>query len=342
MNNFNKPLLSWFNKQKRVLPWRNTTDPYKIWISEIMLQQTQVITVIDYYNRFIELMPTVSDLASIDLDVLLKVWEGLGYYSRARNLQKAAIIIVEEYDSIFPNNYDTLLSLPGIGPYTAGAIMSIAFNQPYAAIDGNVYRVIARYKGIEKSIKDLKVKREIRLFVEENMVISNPSDYTESLMELGALICTPSSPNCKNCPLNDSCTAYKQNLTSIIPVKQKRAKKKQQNVTIIVLVNNGLIGIIKRDQALLNNLYTFNTHEETLDTKKINEIYQKYMVKIIEPLNSYKHVFTHLVWNIDSYLVETKHPVKNVQYVDLESLELVYSLPKAYKKLINPIKKFIV
>lgn len=341
MNNFNRPLLKWFGEQKRVLPWRQTNDPYKIWISEIMLQQTQVATVIDYYNKFIELMPTVNDLASIDLDVLLKVWEGLGYYSRARNLQKAAFIVVNQYNSVFPTQYDDLLNLPGIGPYTAGAIMSIAYNQPYPAIDGNVYRVIARYKGIKKSIKDKEVKKEIRIFVEKNMVKDNSSDYTESLMELGALICKPSSPSCEICPLRSTCKAYKKNLTSIIPVKQIRPKKKKQHITIIVLVHNEKIGIFKRDQALLKNLYTFDTHESRFDVNQISDLYKEYSIKKIESLEVYKHIFTHLEWNIESYLVETKEPVKNFKYVDLESLEKVYSLPKAYKKLMESIKKFI-
>lgn len=341
MNDFNLKLIDWFRTQKRVLPWRNTSDPYKIWISEIMLQQTQVNTVIDYYNRFVELMPTVNDLATIEIDILLKTWEGLGYYSRARNMKKAAKIIVEEYGSQFPDNYKELLALPGIGPYTAGAIMSIAFNKPYAAIDGNVYRVIARYNGIQKSIKEPSVKKAIKAFVEENLSEKHARDYTESLMELGAVICTPNKLICTKCPIKSSCKAYNNNLTSTLPIKQKRVKQKSQDITIVALVCNNKVGIIKRNQKLLQNLYAYDTFEKNLTVKEINNHYDNYGVNSIEHLKTYRHVYTHLIWQIKSYVVKTTEPVNEFTYVDIESLEKVYSLPKAYKQLINPIKKLI-
>jgi A/G-specific adenine glycosylase len=273
------------------------------------------------------------------MDVLLKLWEGLGYYSRARNMKKAAIQVMTEYNGSFPNTYDALLSLPGIGPYTAGAIMSIAYNQPYSAIDGNVYRVMARYLGIEQSIKDKVVKQTIQTAVQSTMPSIESRLYTEGLMELGATICTPSNPRCAICPFVEQCVAYQKGLTHILPIKQKKRAKKNIDVTIIAFIHNGLIGIKKRQQALLNQLYTFETIEQTLTKKDLVNSYQKYGIESINELTQYTHVFTHLKWHITPYIVRTSNPVEQLTYVSLDEIENIYSLPKAYHNIIATIKK---
>lgn len=338
-SNFSQTIINWFKQNQRDLPWRETSDPYKIWVSEIMLQQTQVTTVIDYYNRFLDRLPTVESLANVRVDVLLKLWEGLGYYSRARNMKKAAINVMTDHDGHFPDTYDALLRLPGIGPYTAGAIMSIAYNQPYSAVDGNVYRVMARYLGIEQSIKDKDVKQTIQTTVQSTMPSKESRLYTEGLMELGATVCTPSKPRCAICPFVENCIAYEKGLTHTLPIKQKKRPKKELDITIIAFIHNGLIGITKRQQALLNQLYTFETIEQSFTKNEVLKTYQKQGIESINQLAHYTHIFTHLKWHITPYIVRTTVPLKHLKYVSLDALLKTYSLPKAYHNILSTLKK---
>lgn len=219
-------LLKWYNKVKRDLPWRHTKDPYHIWLSEIMLQQTRVETVKVYYARFLKMFPTVSDLANAPQEQVLKAWEGLGYYSRARNLQKAAQVIMEEHHGCFPDTYEAILALPGIGPYTAGAISSIAFGIPVPAIDGNVYRVSSRFFGVREDVGSPAVQKEIRHLVQESIPTENPGDYNQALMELGATICSPGMPACDLCPWNEHCDACMEGDAEVLPVHEKKTPGK--------------------------------------------------------------------------------------------------------------------
>ena len=213
-----KELINWYQLNKRNLPWRNTNDPYAIWISEIMLQQTRVEAVIHYYNRFMKEIPNIESLAHIKEDALLKLWEGLGYYSRARNLQKAARKLLDAGKNTLPNTKEELLKLPGIGAYSAGAILSIAYKIPTIAIDGNVYRVIGRVYEIDTPINKPSAYKVYASIVEKNLSKEYPSEFTQSFMDLGSLICTPKNPDCKNCPLNKKCLSYKKKTQDLYPV----------------------------------------------------------------------------------------------------------------------------
>ncbi|HYQ58665.1 MAG TPA: A/G-specific adenine glycosylase [Draconibacterium sp.] len=228
MDFFLANIYHWYTKNKRDLPWRNTKDPYKIWLSEIILQQTRVDQGIQYYQRFTENYPTVKDLAEAPEDEVLKCWQGLGYYSRARNLHASAKIITSEYSGIFPKDYKSIIALKGVGPYTAAAIASIAFNLPYPAIDGNIYRVLSRYFGISTPIDSTKGKNEFQELAKELLSENDPGMHNQALMEFGALKCIPKSPQCAKCPVAESCYAFRKNLVSQFPVKEKKTKQRHR------------------------------------------------------------------------------------------------------------------
>ena len=228
------PLLQWFQEHARVLPWRSDPTPYHVWISEIMLQQTRVAAVLDYYRRFLDALPTVAHLAAVEEDTLLKLWQGLGYYNRARNLQKAARQIMEEFGGVFPASYEEILSLAGVGEYTAGAISSIAFGIPVPAVDVNVLRGVARITGDRGDILNAATKARMRAALLETMPKQFPGAYNQALMELGALVCLPNgAPLCEQCPAASFCTAYQEGLTGELPVKApkkaRRVEKRTRN-----------------------------------------------------------------------------------------------------------------
>jgi A/G-specific adenine glycosylase len=226
--NFSSRLLSWFQNNKRDLPWRASDDPYKIWLSEIILQQTRIAQGISYYYRFIDLFPDINTLARASEDQILAAWQGLGYYSRARNLHHTAQFIVEHYNGIFPKSYSQLLQLKGIGKYTAAAIASIAFNKPYAAVDGNAIRVLTRLFGIEEPYDDNAIRKKIDEIANQLIDQDKPGDYNQALMDFGSMICKPSSPSCSNCPFAQECIARLENKTEMIPVKGKKVKQKKR------------------------------------------------------------------------------------------------------------------
>ena len=221
MDFFAKRLIKWYNFNKRELPWRSTSDPYKIWLSEIILQQTQVNQGLSYYLKFVEEFQTVKDLAKAPADKVMKLWQGLGYYSRARNLHEAAKNIVNEHKGEFPKAYEDIRALKGVGDYTAAAIASIAYNLPYAVVDGNVYRVLSRIFGIETPIDSTSGKKEFNELANELLTKKNPADYNQAIMEFGALYCRPKNPDCTNCIFNDKCEAYRLNKINLLPVKSK-------------------------------------------------------------------------------------------------------------------------
>jgi A/G-specific adenine glycosylase len=253
------PLLKWYRAHADALPWRENQDPYRVWFSEIMLQQTQVTTVIPYYERFLAAYPTVFDLAAAERDSVLKMWEGLGYYSRARNLHRAAKIVAEEYGGEFPNTAEALQELPGIGRYTAGAIASIAFDESAPVLDGNVIRVFARLFDISEDVSQTKTKNDLWNIAEVLVPAKNPGDYNQALMELGRTVCKPRNPLCEECPIRDYCRAYAENLQNERPVKKKRAPTPHYDVTAGLIRNgDGQLLIAKRlDDALLGGLWEF-------------------------------------------------------------------------------------
>lgn len=341
---FQYDLLSWYKEYKRDLPWRKDQDPYKIWVSEIMLQQTKVDTVIPYFYRFIEQFPTVYALADADEQDVLKVWEGLGYYSRARNLQHAARQVVEEYEGEIPHNPEQLGKLKGIGPYTRGAILSIAFNQPEPAVDGNVMRVLSRILKIEDDIALAKTKKVFESISRKVISKEDPSSFNQAVMELGALVCTPKSPTCLLCPINEHCRAYKEGIEEQLPVKTKKAKQKKKKYKAILIKNStGKIVIEKRsEKGLLANLWQFPM--VPAEVKSIEQaeqwLYKEYGLDITihKKLGELKHVFTHIIWEIDIYNARTKQiTIENeprIKWVDQTEL-MDYPFPVSHQKMMK-------
>lgn len=334
------------------MPWRETHDPYCIWLSEIMLQQTQVVTVINYYNRFIKRFYDVKTLAEADEQEVLKYWEGLGYYSRARNLHKCAQTIVQIYGGQFPREYKQLLGLPGIGPYTAGAILSIAYNEKVPAVDGNVMRVYSRYFELDCDISDPKS----RAIFEAKVIESMPEDarhFNQAIMELGAMICTPKMPKCEACPIASNCLARASNSQLSYPIKTQKIKKRHENVSVFLFVNQGRVMIEKRNDALLlKGLWGFPTYnikmssndeknkftsELTSDEALMAWIHANYDFKgqIMIKVPVKKHVFTHLMWHMTMIIVKIESPrvidYPEVKWIEPESLE-AFPLPTAFKK----------
>lgn len=260
---FSTLIQNWFRRNKRDLPWRSSKSPYKIWLSEIILQQTRVEQGTAYYLKFIDAFPKVEDLANADEDYVLNLWQGLGYYSRARNLQASAKIISNDLNGVFPKDYETILELKGVGDYTASAICSIAYNLPHAVVDGNVYRVLSRYLKIDTAIDSTKGKKEFKQAAGELLDANNPGDHNQALMELGALICTPRKPNCENCPLKDSCLSYKDGNPLDYPVKSKKIKVQNRSFNFLVITDGKFLFIKKRlKKDIWFGLYDFPSLEE--------------------------------------------------------------------------------
>lgn len=312
INGFQKDLLHWYLTNKRELPWRKTNDPYHIWISEIMLQQTQVITVIPYYEKFLKKFPTVYHLAEADEQTVLKQWEGLGYYSRARYLHEAAKEVVEHYSGVIPSNKKQLSSLKGIGPYTSGAILSIAFNQPEPAVDGNVMRVLSRILLIDDNIAEVRTRKKFETTV--SMIISkeDPSSFNQGLMELGAMVCTPKNPLCLHCPVRDHCRAFQAGVQTELPVKTRAKRQKVEPYIVVIIRKDDEVLIEQRPyQGLLANMWQFPMVK--VSAIGINEVenwvYDTYGIsaKLGDMLGEVKHIFTHKIWELTIYEMSVKN-----------------------------------
>ena len=304
---FVKPMLVWYNENARDLPWRRTKDPYLIWVSEIMLQQTRVEAVLGYYERFTSALPTVTDLAVCPEDRLLKLWEGLGYYSRARNMQKAARIVCESYAGQMPESAADLMKLPGIGEYTAGAISSIAFGQAEPAVDGNVLRVIARLEAISENILSESVKKKIR---EDLRSLHDANDGTfgllnQAFMDLGAGVCLAgSAPKCDICPISAYCRCFELGLQSELPVRVKKQKRRIEKRTVLLIRRDETYAIRKRpDSGLLSGLYEFpnETGELSSDDALAKAESLGLMPLRIKKLSAAKHIFSHVEWHMTGF-----------------------------------------
>lgn len=302
---FRQSLIEWYLAEKRDLPWRRTHDPYKIWVSEIMLQQTRVDTVIPYYERFIEAFPTLEDLASAEEEKLLKQWEGLGYYSRVRNLQAGVKEVQEKYNSVVPQTREEISSLKGVGPYTAGAILSIAYQKPEHAVDGNVMRVLSRVLLIKEDIAKPKTRKVFEEAVKELIDPIDPSSFNQGLMELGATICTPTSPKCLLCPVRENCAAFFAGEQQDLPIKTKNKKTKSLQYDVFIIQNeNGQFLMEKRPSSgLLANLWQFPMVEKvTIEDETIPLMQERYGIYFTKEneLGPLKHSFSHLTWNMNS------------------------------------------
>ena len=327
------PLISWYRTHKRDLPWRDNPTPYRVWVSEIMLQQTRVEAVKEYYYRFMTALPTVEDLAICEEEKLLKLWEGLGYYSRARNMQKAAKIVVAEYGGELPKDTKALLTLPGIGSYTAGAIASIAYGQPVAAVDGNVFRVAARLTEDGRLISDPAYRK----YLEKALTAVYPlpgkecGEFTQSLFELGATVCKPQTPVCENCPLQQLCFAYAHGTQGQYPVMPiKKAQRVQQLYVFLIQTPHGFC-IRRREEGVLRGMNEFPSHVIVDGEMPENVLNEWGMYEFTEiRRKNYTHVFTHIRWYMTCIWLKTDSAPFDTYAYD-EIVETV-SLPTAFKQ----------
>ncbi len=333
-----KRLLLWYHRSHRDLPWRKTRDPYCIWISEIMLQQTRVEAVKEYYRRFLETFPNISALAEAEEEQVLKLWEGLGYYSRARNLQKAACEIMEKHGGVFPSDWDSVRKLPGIGDYTAGAILSIAFGQPVPAVDGNVLRVLSRVLHDEADILDSKTKHRMTELLRQVYPDEYCSEVTQSLMELGAMICVPNGdPKCHECPLSEICIAKEMGDADTLPVKSKKNARKIEQKTVLILQCGEMFAIRKRiEKGLLHGMWEPINCEGHLLESAIKKQYP--LAQKIKKNGTHRHIFTHIEWDMVGYLVELPETEGDYQWVSKEELKSTYAIPKAFQPFFKDLK----
>lgn len=309
-NSFSQDLLSWFNISKRQMPWRETKDPYKIWLSEVMLQQTQVNTVRSYYTKFIARFPDIDSLADASIEEVSKYWEGLGYYSRIRNFHSAIREVKAHYNSIVPNDPKTFLSLKGVGPYTQGAVMSIAFNHRIPAVDGNVYRVFSRLDNDAFDISSSKARRHFEEKVMDVMP-EKAGDFNEALMELGATVCTPKAPLCLLCPVQHHCEAFEAGNTLNLPVKLKKIKKTVQQFKVLIIQKDSQLLIEQRPATgLLASMWQFPMFEVDTHISDIEDQLDLSLYIENDPILKTKHQFTHLEWQLEVYLAHTKDNVK--------------------------------
>lgn len=334
---FQTALLGWYAKEARTLPWRNDPTPYKVWISEMMLQQTRVDTVIPYFDRFIAELPTVQALAEVGEDRLMKLWQGLGYYNRALNLKKAARIIVAEFNGIIPSADKELQSLPGIGAYSAGAIASIAFGIRIAAVDGNVLRVMARITANPEDIADPKVKKQLGEFVSSLLPSTQNGDFSQALMELGAMICLPNGePKCILCPVNRFCAALQKGLIAQIPPKSDKKQRKILKKTVFVIFCNGRFALRKRENGgLLPNLWEFPNMPGHLTEQQCKEALEDTGLRILKitAMKPAVHIFSHLEWHMTGYLIQAEeaHTASSRIWATQEEIMRQYSIPAAFK-----------
>jgi A/G-specific adenine glycosylase len=351
INGFRNDLIGWFSNEMRDLPWRKEKDPYRIWVSEIMLQQTRVDTVIPYYENFMVQFPTLQEFANADEEKVLKAWEGLGYYSRVRNLQTACKEVQEKYGGNVPNTAKEISSLKGIGPYTAGAVLSIAYGVPEPAVDGNVMRVLSRILSIGEDIAKQATRKTFEEAVRQLISHENPSYFNQALMELGALICTPTSPSCLLCPVREYCTAFEAGTQKEFPVKTKKMKINDVNIVAGIITDSmGRILIHKRPETgLLANLWEFPNFErhskiELGAADFLTQLESEFGVEgeLNENLGNIEHVFSHLKWHIQIFSGQIISEVKETSRLKLVSLDEIdhYAFPVSHQKMLKQFLEF--
>ena len=328
-------LLPWYRENKRDLPWRRSRNPYHIWLSEIMLQQTRVEAAKGYYTRFLSALPTIEALANCDDDALHKLWEGLGYYSRVRNLKKAAQAIVTDYAGQFPTQYENILALPGVGEYTAGAVCSIAFNQPRAAVDGNVLRVVSRILDDPTPIDQPAWKASVRGALEE-IYPAQAADFTQALMELGATLCGPNrQPDCHSCPCRSFCLGCQHGTAGQLPIKTPKKQKKVEEMTVFILSCDGKYALQKRPHTgLLADLWQFPNLPGHLQTQAAlahlehSGLHPRQLHRQVLR----KHVFTHIQWEMLGYYLEVAEPSGDFIWMTAGEINAAAALPTAFRQ----------
>ncbi len=344
LNCLTEPLLRWYAAHARVLPWRENVTPYRVWVSEIMLQQTRVEAVKPYFNRFIEALPSIEDLANCEEERLLKLWEGLGYYNRVRNMQEAARTVMSEYDGRLPADPAALLFLPGIGRYTAGAIASIAYNLPVPAVDGNVLRILMRVTADDSDITRTAVRSEAERRIAAVIPEKQASEFNQALMELGATVCLPNgTPLCNDCPWNSLCEARKQSIIMRLPVKKEPAPRKCEDRTILIIRDKDRIALHKRpDHGLLAGMYEFPGCDGHLNRDEVIRRVKRMNLDPlrIERLEDAKHIFSHVEWHITGYLVQVdslRGKETDLLFVSSGEIQERYPIPAAFQAYTNLI-----
>ncbi len=346
-------LLQWHELHARDLPWKSTSDPYKIWLSEVILQQTRVDQGTPYYYRFIENFPDIFALANAPEDEVLKLWEGLGYYSRARNMHHAAKTIVKEHHGVFPKTYNEVLALKGIGPYTAAAIMSFAFNAPYPVIDGNVIRVLSRYHGITEAVDTTPIKKQLVALAESHIKGVDPGQFNQAIMDFGALQCVPKNPNCSKCPFMFSCVANQKKMQSVIPLKSKKVKIKPRYIHYFIFLDDDYTLIRKRNKNdIWKGLYEFISVETQNSSSIATDVLLKslppipFQIKNMKKVGKFKHVLTHRHIFATFYILKVRgelHPEimkkYDIQRVHKDDIQ-EYAFPRLIQK--NILEKNIL
>ena len=329
-----KPLLKWYGENKRVLPWREKKNPYEIWVSEIMLQQTRVEAVKPFYERFMRELPNVAALAVCPEEKLLKLWEGLGYYNRVRNMQKAAQKIMEVYDGVFPADYEALKGLPGIGNYTAGAVASIAFCIPVPAVDGNVLRVMARLREDGEDILKQSVKNRVEAELTEIMPAEDPGAFNQAMMDLGATVCLPNgAPLCEKCPARAFCAAYQNDMTDVLPVRAAKKPRRVEERTVFLLVRDGRLALRKRPaKGLLAGLWELPNVPGNLDEAgaAITLAQWGLTARTLTPVGAAKHIFSHVEWDMHGYLAAAEGENNEFLWADGAALQAA-AIPSAFR-----------
>lgn len=325
-------LIAWYKKHKRDLPWRNIRDPYKIWLSEIILQQTQVVQGLNYYIKFTETFPTIIDLANAPEDKVMRLWQGLGYYSRARNLHAAAKAVKINHNGQFPNTYESIKELKGVGDYTAAAVASFAFNLPHAVVDGNVYRVLSRLFNTSTPINSTQGKKEFQLLADELLNHKQPALHNSAIMEFGALWCKPQNPKCEECPLQEYCLAYEKNTINLLPVKDKKIKIKTRYLHYFIFNYKDNVYVQKRTgKDIWQNLYEFYL----IETKEVTDpeliLKNKNLKKLVKDINvisittEKKHILSHQHLYAIFYELKIKKPInfENLRQIKRDKLSSI-------------------
>lgn len=329
-------LLPWYEQNKRDLPWRQDREPYHVWLSEIMLQQTRVEAVKGYYTRFLTALPTIKSLAAADPEQLNKLWEGLGYYSRVRNLQKAAKQIMELHNGVFPQEYAAIRALAGIGDYTAGAVGSICFGLPTPAVDGNVLRVCARLAADSTPIDKPQTKKALTEHLAQVYPAGRCGDFTQALMELGATVCVPNgAPHCEACPLSAICLAHRDGLETELPIKSAKKPRRQEQMTVFILDCDGKTALNKRPETgLLAGLWEFPHVPGDLDAEQALAQLEQWGIMPEEVKRSTEkvHIFTHVQWNMKGWYVRCANTPNTFTWADEKELDTIYALPTAFRQ----------
>ncbi len=331
-------LLAWYAKNARELPWRRDREPYHVWVSEIMLQQTRVAAVCAYYQRFLSALPDISALALCSDAELMKLWEGLGYYRRARSLKAAAVEIMARYNGVFPGEYEQIRALPGIGPYTAGAISSICFEEPRPAVDGNVLRIMSRLLCSEECVD---APRTVKRYTEELAAIypiGRCGDFSQALMELGACVCTPGKPHCEACPVRAHCLAFREGKQEMLPVRAAKKARRQEERSVFLLLCGDRLAIRKRpERGLLGGLWELPAVQGALDE---NAALEQVRAWGLDPLQLEKtlrhvHVFTHIEWHMRCFVIYCRETGGGFTWTTREALQTRYALPSAFRPFLT-------